>query len=240
MKPFPSKGYSIKNQANNHMEFFLFDEIGADNYWDADAITPARIAKDLKEAGPSLQSIDVFINSPGGSVFAATAIHSLFKNHQAYVRVEILGLAASAASIVAMAGNLIEIDNLAMIMIHRPYTFSAGNADDLRHDASLLDQVESVILRAYMGQIGKRGAKTTEGQLAAMLSAETWLGAQQAYDVGLVDKVSEGFQAAACFDLRKFQYKNVPPAALRQRDDSAIQSKLIDMRIRSMRARAGG
>jgi ATP-dependent Clp endopeptidase proteolytic subunit ClpP len=203
-----TKGYSIRAQADKELEIFVYEEIGYEG-WDGEGITAQRIAKDLKDAG-DIKNITVRINSPGGRVFEAVAIYNILKQHKARVRVMIDGLAASSASIVAMCGDEIEMANNAMMMIHKPWSLSIGTAEDLRRDAEMLDKVEGSIIQTYLNQCDKRGVKDMAEQLAEMLAAETWMNADEALGYGLIDTVTETLQAAALFDLSKFNFKRTP------------------------------
>ncbi len=210
-----NKGYRIRNDVPGAMEVYIYDEIGLKD-WDGGGITAKKMAKDLQNAGPSLKNISVHINSPGGRVFEAVAIYNLLKSHKAHVNVTIDGIAASAASIVAMAGNHIEMANNGILMIHKPWTFAIGNADDLRKEANMLDKVEGAITQSYLNQCAKAGKTNMEGKLTEMLEAETWMDAEEALEAGLIDSIGEALPAAAsiAFDFKKFGFKNIHSALL--------------------------
>ena len=129
---------------------------------------------------------------------------SLLKSHKANVHCKVDGLAASAGSVLAMCGDTIEAASGSLILIHEPWSFCGGNSKDFRKEADTLDKVRDVIVGLYSAQCRKRGFKDMEKQLAEMMSQETWMDADQAYAVGLVDSVTDALQAAACFDLSKF------------------------------------
>jgi ATP-dependent protease ClpP protease subunit len=151
----------------------------------------------------NVRRIDVHINSPGGSVFEATAIYNALKDHRAQVVVQIDGAALSAATIVAMAGDEILIAGNALMMVHSPLSLSGGNAEALRKDAELLDRVENSMLGIYAAR-----TRLPTDRLRAMLRAETWMDAGEAVQFGFADRIVRNLAVAAHVDLSKFQ--NVP------------------------------
>lgn len=231
-----TRGYTVKAQAPNEAEFWIYEEIGWED-WDGNGVTAKGIARDLKAAG-GLQKITVHINSPGGRVFEAVAIYNLFKQNKARVHVSIDGLAASSASIVAMCGDHIEMANNAMMMIHKPWSISIGCAEDLRRDADMLDKLETgSIIQTYLNQCQKRGVKDMEEQLAEMMAEETWMSADEALGYGLIDSVSEALEAAALFDLKKFNFKKTPDAFKKLPGPLDFRAKLASMNIKSAKIR---
>ncbi|SUC26316.1 ATP-dependent Clp protease proteolytic subunit 1 [Providencia rustigianii] len=127
----------------------------------------------------NLSHINLHIHSPGGEVFEGIAIYNQLKNHNASITVYIDGLAASMASVIAMVGDEVIMPTNAMMMIHKPWGVSWGDADDMRDYADLLDKVENVLIPAYMEKTGK-----TKEELEAMLSEETWLTAEECVEHG--------------------------------------------------------
>ncbi|HHF6567150.1 ClpP-like prohead protease/major capsid protein fusion protein [Haemophilus influenzae] len=186
--------YSIKAKANDTAEISIYDEIG---YW---GITAKSFSKDLKALGNNLKQINLHIHSPGGDVFDGIAIYNLLKNHPANVTVYIDGLAASMASVIAMAGNEVIMPENAMMMIHKPWGIQGGDAEDMRKYADLLDKVENTLIPAYASKTGKN----TE-ELAEMLSAETWLNGKECVEQGFADKLAEPLVAMASIKSRKLE-----------------------------------
>lgn len=180
--------YQIQNKANNAAEILIYDEIG---YWDINA---KDLARDLKDIG-NVSNIDVRINSPGGSVFDGTAIYNLLKNHNAEVTVYIDGLAASIASVIAMAGDKIVMAENALMMIHNPWSGVWGEADDMRKEAEVLDKIKDSIIATYVSRTGK-----TADELSAMMDEETWLDATEAVELGFADETTEPRLEAAKFN----------------------------------------
>ena len=194
--------YSIKAKATDTVEISIYDEIG---YW---GITAKSFSKDLKALGNNLKQINLHIHSPGGDVFDGIAIYNLLKNHPANVTVYIDGLAASMASVIAMAGNEVIMPENAMMMIHKPWGIQGGDAEDMRKYADLLDKVENTLIPAYANKTGK-----TPEELAEMLSAETWLNGKECVEQGFADKLAEPLVAMASIKSRKLEdFENMPKA----------------------------
>ena len=194
--------YSIKAKANATAEISIYDEIG---FW---GVSAASFAQDLKDCGNNLKQINLHIHSPGGDVFDGIAIYNLLKNHPANVTVYIDGLAASMASVIAMAGNEVIMPENAMMMIHKPWGIQGGDAEDMRKYADLLDKVENTLIPAYANKTGK-----TPEELAEMLSAETWLNGKECVEQGFADKLAEPLVAMASIKSRKLEdFENMPKA----------------------------
>src|SRR5690554_544642 len=125
-------------------ELILYGEI-SDYTWWGDEVTPKQFKEDLDALG-DIDILNVYINSPGGDVFAGQAIYSMLKRHKAYVNVFIDGIAASIASLIAMAGDKVIMPANAMMMIHNPWVFATGNANDLRKIADDLDKIRDSMI----------------------------------------------------------------------------------------------
>lgn len=172
-------------------EIFLYDAIVDDEleaeWWGG--VAPQSFVKELRAITAS--TIHLRINSPGGSVFAARAIETALREHAARVVVHIDGLAASAATFIAMAGDEIRIAPGAMFMIHKAWTYAWGNADDLRRTSDLLDKIDGTLVATY----AKRTGASAE-QIGEWMAAETWFTAEEAKEHGFVDQVTEDEPAA--------------------------------------------
>jgi ATP-dependent protease ClpP protease subunit len=168
-------------------------------------------AKAFREAlnSVSTPTIKLNINSPGGDVFDGIAIFSDLVDHQATVDVRVTGLAASAASLIAMAGDTVTIAEHAFFMIHNAWTFSIGNKAQLQKDAQVLAKIDEQLADRYAQRTGQ-----DIGDIVDMMDNETWINANEAVDLGFADEVSAsedgGEKARASFDLSDF--KNVPRA----------------------------
>ena len=152
--------------------------------------------------GLTVPLITVHINSPGGVVSEAQAAFSLLRSHPARVEVIIDGVAASSASFLAMAGDHITMAENALMMIHNPWTSTAGDARELRRTADALDKHRDVLLQAYSR------SRLPQEKLKAMLDAETWLTAIEAKGLGLVDTIHQGEAFAAC--THRDHFPNLP------------------------------
>nr|DAF29308.1 MAG TPA: Putative ATP dependent Clp protease [Caudoviricetes sp.] len=154
----------------------FYDWIG----WDA--VYPGKVSTLLDGA----DEVEVNINSNGGDVFAASEIYTLLSQHSGMVTVNIQGLAASAASVIAMAGDVVHISPTAQIMIHKAWTIADGNADDMAHTSEFLDGIDDSIMNAYVVKTG-----LDKSELSNMMAKETWLTANQAVDYGFADDVMD-------------------------------------------------
>lgn len=180
----------------------IFDEIG---FW---GLTAQSFTKDLKALG-DVDVLNVFINSPGGSVFDGLVIYNALRQHKATVNVTVMGVAASAASFIAMAGDKITMPENAFMMVHNPMGFVFGNADEMRDTAEVLDKIGTSLVGIYTARTGK-----SEAEVKALLDAESWLTAKEAKDLGFADEVTPEMKVAASFDLDKLDAK-FPEAALK-------------------------
>lgn len=193
--------YSIKALSKGQVEILLYDEIGM---W---GISARQFAQDLKALG-DLTLISLRIHSPGGDVFEGTAIYNLLKNHPARVEAHIDGLAASMASVIAMAADTIYIPENAMMMVHKPWGIQGGDADDMRRYAELLDKVESTLVSAYVQKTGR-----TEEDIKDLLKGETWMTGREAVEAGFADQLTEPLAAAAQLNSKRMQeFTNMPEA----------------------------
>jgi ATP-dependent protease ClpP protease subunit len=195
--------YSINALARGQVEILLYDEIGA---W---GITAQQFAKDLKAVG-DVSLINLRIHSPGGDVFEGTAIYNLLKNHPARVDVYIDGLAASMGSVIAMAGDTIYMPENAMMMVHKPWGISGGDADDMRRYAELLDKVEGTLIMAYVTKTGK-----SEDEIRGLLKSETWMNGREAVEAGFADQLTEPLAAAAQLTSKRMKEFDHMPEALK-------------------------
>jgi ATP-dependent Clp protease protease subunit len=203
-----NKYWEIKMSAGsgNTADIFIYGDI-VSYQWDETDTSASSFKQDLDALG-DVSTINLHINSPGGSVFEGIAIHNMLKRHQAKINVYVDALAASIASVIAMAGDTIYMPKNSMLMIHNPWTIAMGNAAELRKVADDLDRIANSSKQTYLQ---KAGDKLTEEKLQEMLDAETWLSADEALEYGLCDVVEEANQMAASinFDLLQ-KYKNVP------------------------------
>jgi ATP-dependent Clp protease protease subunit len=161
---------------------FLNGTIASESWFDDD-VTPALFKSDL-DAGKG--PITVWINSPGGDVWAAAQIYNMLLSYSGKVTVKIDGLAASAASVIAMAGDEVLVSPVSMLMIHNPATAAMGDKDDLAQAISMLDSVKDSILNAYVKKTG-----LSKNKLSKLMDDETWMDANKAVELGFADRVME-------------------------------------------------
>lgn len=155
------------------------------DYFGMTCTSPKKVSTILdEEVTEGDDDIVVDIASNGGDVFVASEIYSMLKNNKSNVKVNVTGLAASAASVIAMAGDTVSIAPTAQIMIHKAWTRVDGNADDLGHEAGVLSGIDKSIASAYELKTGMK-----QSDLLQMMSNETWLTAQDAVDKGFADEI---------------------------------------------------
>ena len=153
----------------------------AENSWFGDEVTPAIFRDELMKGEGN---ITVWINSPGGDVFAAAQIYNMLMDYKGSVTVRIDGLAASAASVIAMAGTTVEMSPVGMLMIHNPSTAVIGNTKEMQAAIQMLDEVKESILNAYELKTGQ-----PRQQLSDLMDAESWMNAKKAVELGFADKI---------------------------------------------------
>lgn len=153
----------------------------ADETWFGDEVTPQLFKNDLL-AGTG--DITLWINSPGGDVFAAAQIYNMLMDYQGDVHVIIDGLAASAASVIAMAGTTVSMSLVAMMMIHNPWTFAQGEAKDMAKVIEMLGEIKESIINAYELRTGLSRTK-----ISHLMDSESWFNAKKAVELGFADKV---------------------------------------------------
>ena len=153
----------------------------SDETWYGDEVTPGIFSDELHEGEGD---ITVWIDSPGGDCFAAAQIYNMLKDYKGKVTVRIDSLAASAASVIAMAGDTVEISPVAMMMIHNPVTLSFGNAADMQKAIDMLNEVKASIMNAYQLKTGLSRSK-----ISKLMDDETWFNAKKAVELGFADSV---------------------------------------------------
>ncbi|ORM64531.1 peptidase S14 [Pantoea rodasii] len=192
-------GIKAAKQSENSIS--VFDVIGAD--WYGDGVTASRIAAALRSIGGA--DVTVNINSPGGDMFEGLAIYNLLREYEGKVTVKVLGLAASAASIIAMAGDEVQIGRGAFLMIHNCWVYAMGNRHDLQQIASDMVPFDKAMNDIYGARTGLDTAT-----IDAMMDAETYIGGSDAVDKGFADRLLSADEIADDDDS--------PAAALRKLD----------------------
>ena len=187
--------------------------IDSENFW-GDEVTPQMFREDLEaEDG----DVTVWINSPGGNVFAAAEIYTMLKDYAGKVTVKVASLAASAASVVAMAGDTVQMSPTALLMLHDPSTVAMGNARDMEKAIAALNEVKEAIVNAYAAKSGLR-----RGRIADLMSEETWLNAKKAVELGFADEV--------LYDGKKPEEDEEPE----KEDALPVEAQLFSTRVMDM------
>lgn len=183
----------------------LYDVIGEDG-WTGEGWTAKRMAGVLRSIGK--KDVTVNVNSPGGDMFEGLAIYNLLREHPAKVTVKVMGIAASAASFIAMAGDEVVMGTGSFLMIHNAWGVVIGNRNDMRESADIFDKFDASMVEIYTARTGQKPEA-----IAAMMDAETYITAKEAVDGGFADTVADMPQASA--SLR-------PEVAAKHRIDSLL------------------
>lgn len=227
----PSKFWQVKNEVNGNSEILLYGPIAGESSWWGDEVTPRSFAEDLESLGG--KDVTVRINSGGGDVFAAHAIHNQLVAYKGRVTVVIDGLAASAATIIAVAGDRIIMPANALFMIHNPAIGLSDyyGADELLKTAEALNTIKGSIVAAY-----RKRCKASAEELAAMMDAETWMGAAECLEKGFVDEIQGSVSPvlngsslvvnSVDFDLKNFKNRDALKACLNKKLEVKTMNKL--------------
>ena len=170
----------VKNEGEETRTLYLSGEI-SDETWFGDEVTP-KLFKDELMAGSG--DITLWINSPGGDVFAAAQIYNMLMDYPGHVTVKIDGLAASAASVIAMAGSQVEMSPVAMMMIHNPITVAIGDSKGMQNGMDMLAEVKERIVTAYEIKTGM-----SRNKISKLMDAESWFNAKKAVELGFADAI---------------------------------------------------
>lgn len=190
VKKLKKKFWDFKAKINNAADLYLYGDISDTSWW-GDEVTPKQFKADLDALG-EISQLNIYINSSGGDVFAGQAIHSMLKRHNAEKVVYVDGLAASIASVIAMAGDKIIMPSNAMMMIHNPWTIAAGNAAAFRKMADDLEQIGKSVIAVYRDKSGME-----DEEIIKLMDGETWLTAEDAISYGLADQIDKEKKLAA-------------------------------------------
>lgn len=216
------KFWEVKQSANKQeADIYIFGEI-VSYKWDDTDTTAASFQKDLKELG-EVDQINLHINSPGGSVFEGIAIGNMLKQHKAHVTAHVDALAASIASVIVASCDKVVMPENSMLMIHNPWTFSMGNAKELRKQADDLDKIAESSVVTYLS---KASDKLSEKKIKQIMDEETWLSANEAYEYGLCDVIDSPNQMVACISEQLFKtYQKVPNQLLQREQKIALSEE---------------
>lgn len=170
----------VKNEDTSETELYFEGPI-SDCTWLGDEITPAMFRDELTKVSGNLT---VWINSPGGDCISASQIYTMLRSHKGKVTVKIDGIAASAASVVAMSGDETLISPTGYLMIHNPMTLASGNKSEMEKAIALLDEIKEGIINAYVRKTG-----LSRNKISKLMDDETWLNAEKALQLGFVDGI---------------------------------------------------
>ncbi|UTR05457.1 Clp protease ClpP [Alkalihalobacillus sp. LMS6] len=202
-----NKFLSVKNLTADSADIYFYGDIVSSEWgkWEDSDTAPEDVREQLKQV-EGVQNLNIYINSGGGSVFAGLAIYNMLKRHQAYKKVYVDGMAASIASIIAMAGDEINVPSNAFLMIHKPWAMNIGNSNDMRKLADDLDSIESGLLNVYEENLADGVDMETVKQ---MVNAETWLNGKEAAEIFNLNVGEANAIAASASDMLK-KYNKVP------------------------------
>ncbi len=204
--------YAVSNDAGEAERVLELNGTIASESWFDDDVTPKLFKDELFEGdGP----VTIWINSPGGDCIAASQIYTMLMDYKGDVTVKIDGIAASAASVIAMAGTKVLMSPTAMLMIHNPMTMAFGNHEDMQKAIEMLDEVKESIINAYEIKTSMSRAK-----LAHLMDAETWMNANKAIELGFADDV--------LVDEKKFSTENMAFSFSGKDTDLKLFNKLKD------------
>lgn len=200
----------------------IFDEIG--EFW---GYNKRYLKYDLDNANGS--DINILISSPGGDVAEGMAIADMLEMYQGNVETTGIGVVASIASVILMAGDKVKMSKNSFLMIHQPWGGVIGTADEMRNTADTLEKMDDILVNYYVDKIKKRNKAegNTSLRVKRMMQAETWLTAQQAYDLGFIDEVIQGGQYEDQINIipmqnRLSQYRHTPAALINKTDNMSF------------------
>lgn len=215
--------YFQMKATNNVAQIDIFGDIVSEKWFDEE--TSATSFRDaLKELG-DVSTINLSINSGGGSVFDGIAIYNMLKSHKATVNVYIEGLAASIASVIAMAGDTITMRSGSMMMVHMPWTLSQGNAEEMRKTADTLEKTGDSIVDIYSERTG-----LTSDDIRNIMNDETWLSAEEAVEQGWATKLDK--KEAVMNSVSKEilgRFSNVPKNVLARVEKKTLSQDRLDL-----------
>ncbi|MDZ5609750.1 Clp protease ClpP [Bacillus pseudomycoides] len=208
-----NKFFQMKASANGKSaDIFIYGEITKYAWEEYGEVSSITFKNELDELGDGIETINLYINSPGGSVFETMAIIAMLQRHPAKVISYIDGIGASCASVLPMISDKIIMYANSMLMVHNAWTYAIGNAEQLRKAAEDIERINQSMVQYYLNRAGD---KLDADTLKQLLDEETWLSAEQAIEYGLCDEIIPANNAAACLDEKWMkQYKNVPQQLL--------------------------
>lgn len=209
---------AIKNQTATTAELYFYGDIVSNWWgaWDKADQYPDAVKNFLSSAQG--KDLDIYINSGGGAVFAGMAIYNMLKRHDGFKTVHVDGLAASIASIIALAGDRIIIPENAYFMVHRPWTYTAGNAETLRSQAEVLDTLDKGMMSVYL-----ENSKISEEDLRQYVEEEKWFTGQEAAEVFKNMETDAPVETVACL---RYAGTRAPQAIRNKKEALAEEERL--------------
>ncbi|MGJ3500344.1 head maturation protease, ClpP-related [Piscirickettsia salmonis] len=201
--------YQIKAQANKSADVYIYDYIG--DY----GVEAKRFVMELQAL--DVEQINLRINSPGGSVTDGFAIYNALHRHPAKIIAHIDSLAASMASVIALTGDTVHMADNAFYMIHRPWAYAVGDAEELSKIIEILDKNEAKIVNIY-----HQKSNLADDKIKAMMYETSWLTAAEAKEYGFIDEITEAVNIAAC--VKPNQYKNTPQTLIKHSENNAVNA----------------
>lgn len=216
----------IDNQESR--ELTINGTIAEESWWDDD-VTPEMFRNELNQGSGD---ITVWINSPGGDCFAASQIYTMLAEYKGKVTIKIDGIAASAASVIAMAGDEVLMSPTALMMIHNPATMAFGNTEEMQKAIEMLNEVKESIINAYEKKTGLQRA-----HISRLMDAETWMNANKAIELGFADgtingESTEGFSFEAKTTENKLMSMAVAKAKAMQPKGRKYEDLLVELEKR--------
>lgn len=206
------KFFEVKNKTPTSADVYFYGDIVSDSWgkWTDEDKCPQDIVELLKDC-EGVDNLNIYINSGGGSVWGGVAIYNILKRSGAKKTVHVDGVAASIASVIALAGDKIIMPKNSFLMIHKAWTIASGNADDLRYTADQLETIEKSIVNTYMEHVLDG---IDESFIKELMAAETWLTAEDAAKLFKNIEITAAVEAAAC--ISDYRYKNMPESAFKK------------------------
>lgn len=225
----PSRTLEVRNKSDSVAELIIYANIGKKFWPEDDTVSAKEVSDALSKLSSSVKELNIRINSPGGDVFEGVAIYNRLKELKIKKTVQIDGLAASIASVIALAGDEIVIGEGAMYMIHLPWTFAMGNRMEMENTINLLMEVEEQIIGIYA-----RRTKISRMEIKKMLEADngvgTWMDATEAKKKGFVDKTMEASVPIAASALKQPWILKAP--AIENTSGKAAKKKAAELKLK--------
>jgi ATP-dependent Clp endopeptidase proteolytic subunit ClpP len=214
-----NKWYNIQGKATDAVaEIYIFDEIGAYGITAQDFIAEMKEYKDTP--------VNLRINCIGGDVFDGMAMYNIIKKREAKTTAYIEGIAASMGSVIALAADEVIMAENSLFMIHNAWGGAMGGAEDMRKTASVLEKISNEIANIY-----KRKTRLSLDRITDMMDEETWLNAEEAYELGFVDSISDSIKVAAKYDVSKF--KNITTEQIHNKLNINVNNKKMTEELKN-------